>query len=259
MQLEPVGIFRCPEKYPYDAARQGAVAAENTGYVELHSGRNFEQAVQDLDGFSHIWLIYQFHENENWKPMVTPPRFNRKVGVFACRAPYRPNPIGMSCVQLLSVKGRRIEVAGHDLLNGTPILDIKPYLPYADSFPDATCGWLEDIGEPIWEVRFSDTAQAQADWLKTQGVDCLEAFLVQQLTHQPFNQRKKRLRSLPDNQWEIAYRTWRVRFSADAAQSILTMEALYSGYSREELASVDDPYADKAVHRQFMEQFEHEA
>ena len=255
MQFTPIGVFHCIETYPYEAARQGAVAYESLGRVELDAGQNFEQALQDIAGFSHLWILFQFHHNSGWKPLVSPPRGKRKVGVFASRAPYRPNSIGLTCVRLLSVSGRTLEVADHDLLDGTPILDIKPYLAYADSVPEATAGWLDEIDEPVWKVVFSDAARERVRWLEAHGVACLEAFLVQQLADEPFNRRRKRLKRLGETEWEIAYRTWRARFTADANESRINIEDLRSGYSREDRDSVDDPYQDKVVHRGFVAQF----
>lgn len=255
MQFVPIGIFHCSGKHPYDAARQGTVAVDSIGRIELDPGENFEQALQDLAGFSHLWLIFQFHHNTAWKPLVQPPRGNRKVGVFASRAPYRPNNIGLTCVRLLSVSGRTLEVADHDLLDGTPILDIKPYLPYADSFPDATIGWLGEIEDAVWTVDFSDVARARVHWLDSHGVACLEAFLVQQLSDEPFNRKRKRLRQLGDVEWEIAYRTWRARFKADETENVILVAEISSGYTAEELAMEHDPYDDKFIHRAFGEQF----
>lgn len=252
MQIVPIGVFHCSEKHPYDAARQGTVALDSRGRIELDAGQNFEQALQDLDGFSHLWVIFQFHHNTAWKPLVQPPRGKRKVGVFASRAPYRPNSIGLTCVRLLSVSGRTLEVADHDLLDGTPILDIKPYLSYADSFPEATLGWLDKIEEPAWTVSFGDGAREQVEWLESNGVECLGAFLVQQLTDEPFNRKRKRLRQLGEREWEIAYRTWRARFTPDDAACAIRIEEITSGYTADELASAQDPYGDKAVHRAYV-------
>ena len=108
------------------------------------------EAVRGLEAFSHIWLIWVFSRSarEGWSPTVRPPRLggNRRMGVFATRSPFRPNPIGLSCVRLLEVvpntpRGPVLRVAGADLLDGTPILDIKPYVPYADSHPEALGGF----------------------------------------------------------------------------------------------------------------------
>lgn len=255
MNIDPIGIFQCAEEYPYDAARQGTVSHETRGVVELNPGHNFEQGLSNLGGFSHIWIAFQFHKNEHWKPMIQPPRGNRKVGVFASRAPYRPNGIGFSCVRLEGIKGRTLEVLDHDLLNGTPILDIKPYLPYADSFPEATIGWIDEDTDEPWNVVFRESARAQIDWLQETGVDCLEAFLRQQLAHDPTNSRKKRVRKLGEDFWEIAYRTWRAEFVVDDEKHAVVVSKVYSGYSAEDLQSDLDRYKDKPSHRNYREHF----
>lgn len=255
MEITPIGTFHCAETYTYDAARQGVLAEQSTGRVELVNGQHFEQALQDLEGFSHLWLLFQFHKNSHWKPLVQPPRGGKKVGVLASRAPYRPNGIGMSCVRLVSVRGRTVEVAGHDLLDGTPILDIKPYIPYADSFPEATGGWTDALEGEAWSVAQSVTAASQLAWLAAHGVVALEGFLVQQLGDEPFNEKRKRLRDLGDGVWEIAYRTWRARFRADEASRRVTVIAITSGYASAELRRNEDPYEDKHIHRDFAAAF----
>ena len=256
MQLEPIGTFHGTELHRYDAARQATVSHSNTGHIQLRSGQNFEQALSDLEGFSHIWLIFQFHKNQNWKPMVQPPRGERKVGVFASRTPYRPNPLGISCVRLVSIKGLRIEVSDHDLLDGTPILDIKPYLPYADSFPDATTGWLEEGIGPAYTIEISEHVTEQLAWLKRHHVDCIEAFLLQQLAFEPTNAKKKRVRHLQENLWEIAYRTWRVRFNLDNDALRVSLQSVHSGYTNSDLEDAHDPHKDKEVHRAFLKHSE---
>lgn len=255
MNIEPIGTFHCAARYPYDAARQPAMAESGGGYVLLEKGFNYEQALQDLDGFSHIWLIYLFHHNPNWKPMTQPPRAARKVGVFASRAPYRPNPIGLSCVELVSIQGLRVNVGPHDLLDATPILDIKPYLPYADSFPGAACGWVENVPTDQWEVRFTPEAGQRLAWLEQAGVQAISVFLLQQLREHAFNQQRKRLRQLDGAHWEIAYRTWRIGYSVDEAARLVMVESVRSAYTDEDLLSIEDRYGDKAQHRAFRNTF----
>lgn len=143
---------------------------------ELHSTIIFEpefrnpDALRGLDGFSHLWLVWEFSEarRENWSPTVRPPRLggNQRLGVFATRSPFRPNPIGLSCVKLLGVEqtteyGAVIHVAGADLLNGTPIYDIKPYLPYADCKPDAVGGFASAPKEATLVVHISEELMEQ--------------------------------------------------------------------------------------------------
>lgn len=255
IELEPVGVFHCAAKHPYDAPRQPGLAPDSTGRVELFAGKNYEQALQDLDGFSRIWLIFLFDRNTNWKPLVQPPRTEGKRGVFATRAPHRPNPIGLSCVELRSVSGRNIEVGAHDLLDGTPILDIKPYVPYADSFPDAACGWLDAVGEDTREIAYASRAEEQIAWLEAHGVDCMRAFIDQQLRERPTDASRKRLRELSDGEWEIAYRTWRAVFALHPSSHQIEMLRILSGYSEEDLRAEHDPYSDKSVHREFGETF----
>ena len=136
--------------------RQSGLAPSVQGRIVFQPEFRDPEAVRGLEGFSHIWLIWEFSENRGkaWSPTVRPPRLggNRRMGVFATRSPFRPNPIGLSCVELSEVRlddpeGPVIVVQGPDLMDGTPILDIKPYIPYADSIPDAASGFLADASD----------------------------------------------------------------------------------------------------------------
>lgn len=122
-----------------------------------------EEALRGLDGYSHLWLIWGFHDNKNdgWRPTVRPPRLggNKRMGVFATRSPYRPNPIGLSCVALKEIKKTRdqgtvLVIAGADMMDGTPVYDIKPYLPFADSIPDARAGFAGEHEQDELRVVF---------------------------------------------------------------------------------------------------------
>ncbi len=253
--VEPIGIFHCGQRYAYDAPRQGTLS-EHDGVVELLPGRNFEQALTGLEGFSRIWLLYLFHHNPNWKPMVKPPRGDAKIGVFATRAPYRPNPIGLSCVELVGIDGLRILVRGHDLLDGTPILDIKPYLPYADCFPEAGGGWTEQVSaEETWTVEIAPAAAEALAWLAARGLSGLGDFLQRELGYRPFDDARKRVRQLDPETGELAYRTWRFVFAAAPAARRITVMTVASGYGPAELADPADPYADKSLHRDFIQRF----
>ncbi len=143
--MNPIGLVQSPFKERYAAPRQPALGEKVTATIELVEGLNLEQATKDLERFSHIWVIYWMHLNQGWNPTVIPPRGPKtRRGILATRAPHRPNSIGLSAVRLLSVKGRTLKIATHDMLDGTPVLDIKPYLPYADAITDASHGWLDD-------------------------------------------------------------------------------------------------------------------
>lgn len=149
--------------------RQSSAAPSLMSRIVFEPEFRNADALRGLDGFSHIWLIWDFSEShrEEWSPTVRPPRLggNRRLGVFATRSPFRPNPIGLSCVKLVSVEtdtadGPVITVSGADLMDGTPIFDIKPYLPGVDSHPEASDGFVGDNVQHLLEVRFSEEAAA---------------------------------------------------------------------------------------------------
>lgn len=145
--------------------RQSGLIEELKGTIVFEPEYRNPDALRGIEGFSHLWLIWQFSEaiRERWQPMVRPPRLggNTPMGVFATRSPFRPNPIGLSSVRLAGVEateahGIVLHVAGADLMDGTPIYDIKPYLPYTDSHPDATGGFAEPLRAHALTVSFPD-------------------------------------------------------------------------------------------------------
>ena len=146
----PIGVLRSPYSRRIDAPHQSTVVegTESGDFaratLELHDWLD-EKVIQDLSGFDRLWLIFAFHLSEGWKGTVKPPRGGPKRGVLATRSPHRPNSIGLSAVELVKVEGRVLHLRGVDLLDGTPVLDIKPYVPYADSFPDSKAGWIDEL------------------------------------------------------------------------------------------------------------------
>lgn len=254
VSFAPIGVFRGAATYKYDAPRQGAFAG-GSGIIELAAGRNFETALRDLDGFERIWVLFVFDRNgDGWRPTTRPPVAVPgldRVGVFASRAPYRPNPIGLSCVRLLAVKGRMLEIAESDLLDGTPILDIKPYVPAADAFPDAAAGWVDAQRAASWQVDASPTFLAAADFVRSHGGPDLLATARLQLGTDPFDATRKRVARTGEKTGTLSLRMFRLDFTADESARTITLTALRSGYSPEELAEPDDPYADKALHSAF--------
>jgi tRNA-Thr(GGU) m(6)t(6)A37 methyltransferase TsaA len=249
--IKPIGYFNSRARHPYEARRQGSVnESKDTGVIELEKGQQFEQALEDLDGFSKIWLLYQFHQNKNWKPKTLPPRGPRtKRGVFATRSPYRPSRLGLSCVDLIKIDGLSIHVQGFDLLDGTPIYDIKPYLPYADAFPEARAGWTESLDRDAYKIELSSNATKQLAWLKDHGVDQLHDFLLSQLEFDPLDDDRKRVVTLSDDRHCLSYRTWRADFKID--YRLVEVQRIYSGYSSSEMQEQADPYSDKFIHREF--------
>lgn len=149
--FQPIGFIRSPYRKRIDAPHQATVLAEggapDEAILELDAALP-EETLQDLEGFAYVWIIFVLHKSEGWAPMVRPPRGPRvKRGVFATRSPHRPNAIGLSAVELAAVEGRTLRLRGVDLLDGTPVLDIKPYVPYADAFPQARAGWIDGVDE----------------------------------------------------------------------------------------------------------------
>lgn len=147
--------------------RQSGLVSETVGKIVFEPEYRNPEALRGIEGYSHLWLLWQFSEavREEWSPTVRPPRLggNKRMGVFATRSPYRPNPIGLSSVKLLSTEmteneGTVIYVGGADLLSGTPIYDIKPYLAFTDSHPEAKGGFADDVLEYKIEVEFTDDA-----------------------------------------------------------------------------------------------------
>ncbi len=189
---QPIALIRSPYKEKFAAPRQPNLAPSVRAEVELLPEFASPEAVRGLEGFSHIWLIFLFDQTygKGWKPTVRPPRLggNQRVGVFACRSPFRPNPLGLSAVKLLSIDcadGRVVlQVQGADLIDGTPILDIKPYLPYTDGIPEATGGFAGRAPMASLAVVFSARAQQQLSDFAAQSPQ-LETLIVETLSLDP--------------------------------------------------------------------------
>jgi len=162
--LEIIARIRSPFAGKFGIPRQSGLVQNVAATVVFEPAYRSADAVRGLDGFSHIWLLWQFSENlrTGWTPTVRPPRLggNERVGVFATRSPFRPNAIGMSSVRLEKVEldpelGPVLHVSGADLMDGTPILDIKPYLAYTDSHPDAKGGFTDVTSMKLLDVDVS--------------------------------------------------------------------------------------------------------
>jgi len=190
--FSPIGIISSCYKEKFGIPRQpGLVKAAK---AKLVLGSNFkEECVRGLEGFSHLWINFVFHatQQQGWKPMVRPPRLggNAKVGVFASRSPFRPNPLGLSLVELIDIEIRQsavvLHLAGCDLMDGTPVLDIKPYLPYSDSIPGARGGFAENPPENRVTVNFSKEAKLQCKQASGRLGEDVELFVCQVLGLDP--------------------------------------------------------------------------
>lgn len=167
LTLSPIGIIHTPYKEKFSVPRQPNLVQDGTGIIELLPPYNVPEAVRGLEQFSHLWLIFQFDRvpQGKWQPTVRPPRLggNQRIGVFASRATHRPNPLGLSKVELRQVEclhGRIfLHLGAVDLVDGTPIFDIKPYIAYADSEPNAQSGFAQEKPPVKLRVRFSEQAR----------------------------------------------------------------------------------------------------
>jgi tRNA-Thr(GGU) m(6)t(6)A37 methyltransferase TsaA len=262
--MSPIGFVRSPFSERAQAPRQPGAGQGARGRIELLAGRGFEDALEGLGNWEYVWVLYVFHRNveqgRGWRPKVLPPRATAKVGLFATRSPHRPNPIGMSAVRIERVEDLVVHVAGLDLLDATPVLDLKPYVPYADAHPRAGSGWLE-VRDPraSWRVTVVDPATRQLDWLKERGVDLrprIEAVLA--LGPQPHAYRRIRARG---EGFELAIKDWRVDFTVKGESmpsvtqsvmpSVIVVRAVRTGYRRRDAGDL----AGIELHQSFVETF----
>lgn len=170
--IKPIGFIATPYQEKFGVPRQPGLVTAAEGWLELLDEFSSREMLRGLEEFSHLWLVFIFHEalDQGWQPTVRPPRLggNIRQGVFASRSPFRPNPLGLSRAELLGVETRNgrlgIRLGGVDLVNGTPIVDIKPYLAYVDAIPEATGGRFQNKPLPLLEVDFTADAEAQVVW-----------------------------------------------------------------------------------------------
>lgn len=214
MLLVPVAYIHTSFPEKFGIPRQSGLAGSLRGKIVFEPEYRTPECVRGLEGFSHIWLVWGFSANrsQNWQPTVRPPRLggNEHMGVFATRSPYRPNPIGLSCVEMDGIEfssesGPVIHVKGADLMDGTPIYDIKPYIRYSDSRPDAVCGYVDSLEERRLEVLVADE---MASKLKEAGI--LEP-LVQILALDP----RPSYHDDPEREYGLSFSGYNIRFTVD--------------------------------------------
>jgi tRNA-Thr(GGU) m(6)t(6)A37 methyltransferase TsaA len=251
-QFHPIGVVRSPFDERAAAPRQASAGAGVAARIELYGGHGYEDALSGLDAWEYAWVLFVFHKNieegRGWKPKVLPPRSTEKHGVFSTRSPHRPNPIGMSAVRVERVDGLVVHVCDIDLLDGTPVLDLKPYVAYADARPDARAGWLETADpKAAWPVEFSDRACAQLAWLRERGIHLrapIEAALA--LGPQPHAYRRIRKHGAG---MRLAVKDWRADFDVDGRR--IVVRAVHTGYRPAQLARDGS----LSVHRAFAAAF----
>ncbi|HQQ62848.1 MAG TPA: tRNA (N6-threonylcarbamoyladenosine(37)-N6)-methyltransferase TrmO [Pseudomonadales bacterium] len=227
-EFSPIGILRSPFREKFGIPRQPGLAPHAMSRLVLLPEFSSAACVDGLEGFSHLWLLFLFHGTaaQGWQPSVRPPRLggNARRGVFATRSMFRPNPVGLSAVELVGIvdglHGKELLLRGADLLDGTPILDIKPYIPYADARPDARAGFAP-VAPTTLPVHWTENAQAQAGALQLSGdLRCLIAEVLAQDPRPAY-----RHDSEDNNEYGVWLDTVNVRFCCrDGVMQVLAVE-----------------------------------
>lgn len=220
--FQQIGTIHSPWKEKFAVPRQPGLIEDGGGELELLAPYNQPEAVRGLEAFSHLWLLFVFHQTMEggWRPTVRPPRLggNARMGVFATRSTFRPNPVGMSLVELKGVrtdkKGVFLELGSLDLVDGTPVVDIKPYLPFAESHPEARAGFAQLPPSAEMPVTFSPVAQTQLLRYSAQYPH-LARFISQVLAQDPRPAYRKG--EEPDREYAAWLLDFNVRWCVDAA------------------------------------------
>ncbi len=218
--IRPIAHMRSDFPTKFGIPRQSGLASHLRSTIVFAPEFRNPDALRGLEGFSRLWLIWQFSESvrQDWSPTVRPPRLggNARMGVFATRSPFRPNSLGLSCVELLGIEetgdcGTVIHVGGADLMDGTPIFDIKPYIPYSDAFPEAAGGFTDAADDFLLTVHFPEPLLALLPAEK-------QAAAIEVLSHDP---RPSYQRSA-DRVYGLSFAGFDIRFKV--AENILTVE-----------------------------------
>ena len=227
MTLEPIAHFKSPFASKFGIPRQSGLVPELHGEIRFCDKYRRTEAVRGLEGFDYIWLIWEFSANRRdpdaaWQPTVRPPRLggNARLGVFATRSPFRPNPLGLSCVRIERIdfdcaEAPVIHVLGADLMDGTPIYDIKPYIPYSDAHPDASGGFTDSADWKPLKVLIPDTVRDDLELrLGPEGLETLVGVLAQDP--------RPRYQDDPERIYGMPFCGLDIRFKAEAGSLTVT-------------------------------------
>ena len=234
LTLRPIGHVRTGKRLKHAARHQPDEASDERNVVELLPVAGYQEALHDLAGFGRIWLVWWFHLNTRWRSKVLPPYGpDRRLGLFATRTPHRPNPLGITPVRLLGVRKNLLEIGPCDLVDGTPVLDVKPYLPAYDSFPDAETGWwgefmASEAARGPTEVVVAPLAREQLAWLAREWDVEFEGRMTEILRRDPSPHRTRRIRNRRGGGFDIACGAWRAVFSlADGVATVTSVEPAF--------------------------------
>ncbi|MEZ5459302.1 MAG: tRNA (N6-threonylcarbamoyladenosine(37)-N6)-methyltransferase TrmO [Steroidobacteraceae bacterium] len=254
LTLHPIGHVRTGLATRVEAPRQPRAARGLAGRIELLPGHHYEHAILDLDAWRYLWVLFWFDRNAAWRPKVLPPRSRSgRKGVFATRAPHRPNPLGLSVVRLERIEGLTLHVRDVDMLDGTPVFDLKPYVAYTDAIADAGSGWLDEasaVADPAaaWSVEWSPLAAEQAAWIEARTALPLAERAMATLALGPEPHPYRRIRRSEDGGL-LAVKAWRLRFVVTGRR--VCIETVHCGYRAAQLASADSRVVDREAHLEF--------
>ncbi|MGX5200737.1 tRNA (N6-threonylcarbamoyladenosine(37)-N6)-methyltransferase TrmO [Aliikangiella sp. IMCC44632] len=215
--FNPIGVIHSPYKQKFAIPRQPGLVSLAKGSIELHPPFNDPQAFLGIEEFSHLWITFIFHQTaeQGWAAQVRPPRLggNRKRGVFATRSNFRPNPIGLSVVENLGLRRTKsqlfLDIANFDFLDATPVIDIKPYIPYSDSIEKASAGFAQLAPKSVLEISFSPQAKQACETHRSTHPN-LQQFISQVLTQDPRAAHKKA--DLKVQQYQVYLYEFNVKF-----------------------------------------------
>ena len=225
--FQQIGTIRSPWKEKFAVPRQPGLIQDGGGELHLQAPYNQPEAVRGLEAFSHLWLMFVFHQTMagGWRPTVRPPRLggNARMGVFATRSTFRPNPVGMSLVELTGIRTEKghviLELGSLDLVDGTPVIDIKPYLPFAEAVPNARAGFAQQAPDALMPVAFSPLAQQQIAQHQQQYPH-LARFITQVLAQDPRPAYRKG--EEPDREYAAWLLDFNVRWCVNASGTWVT-------------------------------------
>ncbi|MFD0967005.1 tRNA (N6-threonylcarbamoyladenosine(37)-N6)-methyltransferase TrmO [Seminibacterium arietis] len=235
LEIQPIGVIRSPYKEKFSVPRQPNLVEDGTGILELLPPYNQAETVRGLSEFSHLWLIFQFDKipQGKWHPTVRPPRLggNKRVGVFASRSTYRPNPLGLSKVRLNNIEIGYDKVWLHlgslDLVDGTPVFDIKPYIAYSDNEPEAQCSFAQFKPQPLLKVELTPIAKMQLKEIEKKQPHFLR-FVVDVISQDPrpaYQQGKIDLRIYGTTLYDFNIR-WKIKQNTIDVAEVLSIQML---------------------------------
>ena len=260
LQLTPIGVVHSPFKAKHSAPRQPAAAPGTTGTIEIFPSAHPEHSLEDIACWSHLWVLFWFHQDITFRAKVHPPRSGKRRGVFATRSPHRPNPLGLSVVRLVRVEGSILHIRDLDMLDGTPIFDIKPYVPYADIVSDAGSGWLEhDQSAPDpadrYEIEWSPRASEQLALLATRTAFPLRERVEEVLRLGPAPHAYRRIKDVGPHS-RLGLKDFRVHFVVSGTHvHILEIDTGYKLRVLKDPASVAKEETPLSVHLEFVQAF----